>query len=355
MKKAKEPIRLRQKKLKNGGFSLYLDIYFNGIRQYEFLRLYLIPERTRQDKDMNAQTLQLAQAIKAQRIVELNNGSHGFSKAKNKVLFFDYLQREASKHASNGWNALQRHCKVYERNKGILITSIDPIWVAGFKAYLDTGGLSQNSKKEYFAKLKQVFRTAYNEGIIADNPARGIVGFRAEDSKRTYLTLDELKQLTATPTKHEGVKRMFLFSCLTGLRYSDIDKLAWDDVQSEDGFTRLVFRQKKTKGQEYLDISEQATGIMGEPKKGESQVFRHIPHTTLTRQLKEWVKDAGIKKTITFHCARHTFAVMMLELGADIYTLSKLLGHRDLSTTQIYAKVVDEKKRKAVELIPNLF
>ncbi|MEF2792845.1 MAG: site-specific integrase, partial [Alistipes dispar] len=113
---------------------------------------------------------------------------------------------------------------------------------------------------------------------------------------------------------------------------------------------------KKTSGQEYLDIPPQAAELMGERGKDAEHIFPDIHSPSCTNEtIKRWVLRAGIHKDITFHCGRHTFAVMMLDLGTDIYTVSKLLGHRELSTTQIYAKVLDKNKQAAVAKIPDIF
>jgi site-specific recombinase XerD len=133
--------------------------------------------------------------------------------------------------------------------------------------------------------------------------------------------------------------------------------LCWGDVQQQGDFTRIIFRQKKTKGQEYLDVNAQAVAMMGQRRGDDERVFREFPQNNniVSDTIKRWVLRAGIRKNITFHCARHTFAVMMLDIGTDIYTVSKLLGHRELATTQIYARVLDKNKQKAVQNIPSIF
>ena len=133
--------------------------------------------------------------------------------------------------------------------------------------------------------------------------------------------------------------------------------MCWGDVQQQGDFTRIIFRQKKTKGQEYLDVNEQAVAMMGQRRGDDEKVFREFPQNNniVSDTIKRWVLRAGIRKNITFHCARHTFAVMMLDIGTDIYTVSKLLGHRELATTQIYARVLDKNKQKAVQNIPSIF
>ena len=161
--------------------------------------------------------------------------------------------------------------------------------------------------------------------------------------------------MAATPCRYPILKRTFLFSCLTGLRKSDIQKLTWSEVQKFGDYTRIVFKQKKTGGQEYLDISPQAEKYLGERGNPEDPVFTGFTYGAWTSlELQRWSMAANINKNLTFHCGRHTFAVLMLDLGADIYTVSKLLGHKELATTQIYAKVLDKNKQNAVSLIPDI-
>lgn len=121
-------------------------------------------------------------------------------------------------------------------------------------------------------------------------------------------------------------------------------------------FTRIIFKQKKTGGQEYLDIPPQAAELQGKRVGGDGdRVFGWLPVVSVANDmLRRWATASGEKKDISFHCGRHTFAVMMLDLGTDIYTVSKLLGHRELSTTQIYAKVLDKNKQAAVARIPDV-
>jgi integrase len=132
--------------------------------------------------------------------------------------------------------------------------------------------------------------------------------------------------------------------------------MLWGEIQEFGGHTRITFKQKKTGGQEYLDINSQAVIYLGEPRKSTDRVFAGFRYNSqVLIELKRWCLLAGItKKDVTFHTGRHTFAVMMLDLGADIYTVSKLLGHKELSTTQIYPKVLDKKKQEAVNLIPDI-
>lgn len=375
----KEPIRIRQKELANGNISLYLDIYIGGKRKYEFLKLYLIPEKTREDKEKNRQTMQLANSIKSKRIVEYQNGEFGFKSAyKPDTLFFDYYKAMCEKRHGNpesrgnwgNWYSCLHHLMKYEKNERITFEDITPEWVQGFRDYLDNEAvawshdyrkrikdkpLARNSKLSYFNKLRACLNQAFEDRIIPINPCRGVERFRPEEGTRMYLTIDEVRLLAQTDCEYPRIKDAFLFSCMTGLRRSDILRLTWGDIHKQGDFTRIIFRQKKTEGQEYLDITPQAAQLMGEPKGIKDHIFEDIHSPSCTNKaVQEWVLNAGIHKKISFHCARHTFATMMLDLGTDIYTVSKLLGHRDLSTTQIYVKVLDKNKQKAVSNIPDI-
>lgn len=378
-KKTKEPVQLRRKALLNGNTSLYLDIYWNSKRSYEFLHLYLVPEKTKADKEKNRETLQLANSIKAKRIVEIQNGEYGFkSRFKEETLFFEYYdkltearKRTDSKGNYSNWVSCRSHLLKYAKRDNITFSDITPKWVQGFRDYLEKDAeaygndrcrskrhpLSQNSKQSYFCKLRACLRQAYEDGIIRQIPMRGVEGFSVEESTREYLTIDEVRAMSATECDYPEIKRAFLFACLTGLRRSDIEKLTWGEVTMLGKRTRLIFKQKKTGGLEYLDITPQAAALIGErgKKKASDKVFGNLLYPSDTNtQLRAWALRAGIDKHISFHCGRHTFAVMMLTLGTDIYTVSKLLGHRELKTTQIYAKIVDAKKQEAIDNIPDI-
>lgn len=383
MVNSKEPIKLRKRKMSSGNTSLYLDIYREGKREYEYLHLYLIPETNRKAKETNRQTLQLAEAIKSKRIVEFQNGIYGFSSPyKSETNFLAYYNQmcEQRLHTKgslgnwgNWWGALQ-HIKKY-CSPETTFADITPEWVQGFKDYLsnttrlrghkakDKNGkvkviklpLSQNTKASYFNKLRACINKAFDDGIIQVNPIRGIERFKEDETERVYLTLEEVRAMAMTECKDPILKRAFLFSCLTGLRKSDIEKMRWAEVQKQGDFTRVIFKQKKTKGQEYLDISPQAVEYLGERRSNIDLVFDGFKYgADLLKNLRDWSQRAGITKYITFHSGRHTFAVLMLDLGADIYTVQKLLGHKELHTTQIYANIMDKKKQAAVSLIPSV-
>jgi integrase len=375
----KESVTLREKKLANGNISLYLDIYRDGKRSYEFLKLYITKATTPLEREVNRQTRATAQAIKAKRQIELQNNEYGFnSQFKLDTPFLEYYRKMCDDRAKNqesrgnyqNWFSCLKHLERY-CSEDTTFRDITPEWIEGFKSFLNTTGkdlhkskygngypskpLAQNSKVSYFNKLRACINKAFDDRIIPINPLRGIEGFKTEETGRVYLTFDEVKKLANTPCKKPVLKRAFLFSCLTGLRKSDIERLRWRDVENFGDYTRINFKQKKTGGREYLDISDQAVPFMGERGNDKDLVFSGFKYSAyLLVELSKWCIRAGIKKDVTFHTGRHTFAVLMITEGVDLYTVSKLLGHKEISTTQIYAKVVDKVKQEAVNRIPSL-
>ena len=382
-------MRIRFKQLSNGNQSIYLDYYtgdvirkenyVGGKRKYEFLKLYLIPERTREDKAKNEATLALAKAIQSKRIVEVQNDAHGFQNTnKSRVNLLDYLENIGKQSAEQGSRNYARTVlntvralKLF-RGDYIAFRDVDKEFLSEFTDFLrqmpkaskygvlKTGGrLSNNSVVSYYGTLRTAINRAYKEGIITVNPTKEFdfaSKVRQEPSRREYLTIDELKTLINTECRHEIVKRAFLFSCLCGLRVSDIRKLRWCDLQRSGGRVRIEITMQKTKEPLYLPISDEALKWL--PERGEANgsdfIFPLTHEGTVNDTLQHWAKVAGITKHISFHVSRHTHATMMLTLGADLYTVSKLLGHKNIATTQIYAKIVDKKKEEAIGLIPNL-
>ena len=174
------------------------------------------------------------------------------------------------------------------------------------------------------------------------------------ESKREFLTIDEVKTLIDTPCRREDVKGAFLFSCYCGLRISDVLALKWKNVDCVAEQWRINIIMQKTRQPLYLPLSMNARKWMPERNEAgdDDPVFPTLPcEDTCNVQLKPWVRAAGITKHVTYHCARHTFATMLLTLGADLYTVCKLLGHSDVKTTQIYAKIINKKKEDAIGLI----
>lgn len=358
-------VTLRQRE-KNGKTVLYLDYYAKGKRKIENLGLSLTPKtRTPEEREVNKKTLQLAESIRAKRQIELQNGTFGFADLEkgqsNFIKYFEVLteQRMDSEGNYGNWRSTLKHLRKFPRSN-VNINQIDRQWLEDFKRYLvkdarsvDDKGLSQNSCVSYFNKVRAALKQAAKDGMIANNPAENVDGIKEAETKREFLTLEELQKAAQAYCENEILKRAFLFSALTGLRYSDVERLSWADVEhsKESGYF-IRFQQKKTKGQETMPISPDAFSLLGERRDNKEQVFSGLTYSDHNNELiARWMARTGVEKHITFHCARHTFATLQLTLGTDIYTVSKLLGHKDLKTTQIYAKVIDLKKQEAAARI----
>lgn len=282
---------------------------------------------------------------------------------QNFIEYFDKVT--AKRHVNNSKSILinwQRAVEFLKQFAGdtLLFSQINNRVAEEYKRFLLTaplggnkkGTISQNTASTYFSIFKAALKQAFIDGYLTVDLSAKIKGIQDQESRREYLSVDELNTLAATPCERDVLKRAALFSALTGLRHCDIQKLRWKEINIDGNQARLHFTQQKTKGVEYTPISEQALQLCGEPEKPEKFVFEDLPDPSwISHPLKKWVVAAGIKKKITFHCFRHTYATLQLSSGTDIYTVSKMLGHTNVKTTQIYAKVVDEKKDKAAQAI----
>ena len=371
-------ITLRERLLPSGKINLSIEYYKgtiqqpNGkrktVRDYENLKLFLHSEpKNAGERKENKETMALAKQILAIREAEFYQGRFELKNTtKGKRTFLDYFHEKTEEKIDSpknygNWTATMIHLKRCI-SPNTIFDDIDEKFIKRVRTYFDKEArtksnlpLSLNSKYSYFNKFKACLRAAFDEGYLAINYASKAKSFEQAESQREYLTFSELQELANTECKYEVLKRAFLFSCLTGLRWSDINTMTWSEVRDEDNTSRVNFRQEKTDGVEYLYISKQARELLGERKGNMDRVFIGLKYSAVyNNAIVLWCNKAGISKHITFHSARHTNAVLLLENGADIYTVSKRLGHREIRTTAIYAKIVDEKMKEASNLIPEL-
>jgi integrase len=287
-------------------------------------------------------------------------------KERSQQDFIEYFNATARKrHAQSSESIRVNWKRAYELIKLFVgdtlpFSKIDNRFAEDFKLYLlsapcggNKGGtISRNTAVTYFSIFKAALKQAFVDGYLTTDLSAKIKGIPEQESRREYLTVEELNTLAGTPCEREVLKRAALFSALTGLRHCDIQKLKWEEISMNGDQAQLHFTQQKTKGVEYMPISQQALELCGEPREPEQLVFEDLPDPAwISKPLKRWIEAAGITKRITFHCFRHTYATLQLSNGTDIYTVSKMLGHTNVKTTQIYAKVVDEKKSKAAQAI----
>lgn len=368
--KVKEPIRLRMKDLADGSKSLYLDVYHDGKRTYEYLKMYIIPETDNNARRQNQVTMNAANAIKSKRIIELTNGEAGIEN-REKVFLLDWMntyKENQDKRGKKDGNQIKVAIRILEDYAGERVTmdQINKAFCQGYIDYLLTEyrpngkRVSNYTTHNYYRVLNGALNAAVRAEIIKVNPFNNIEKsdkIRKPESKRSYMAIEEVRALIATPMKNEEVKRAYLFSCFCGLRVSDVLGLKWKDVFTDRGQYRLAVVMQKGKSPIYLPLSPEALKWMPErgDKTAEDHVFDLPSASQMNMLLKPWAKAAGISKRFTFHTSRHTFATMMLTLGADLYTTSKLLGHADVKMTQVYAKIINQKKDDAVNLVNGLF
>lgn len=376
--KEKEPIALRAKDLKGGRKSLYLDYYQAGDKnhahKYEFLKLYLLPETTKEIREQNKETVKAAKAIQAQRLIEYANGKANIKTAKkNKYALVDYMRYFAERKKEYGQSnrraeTVEKVIKYVEAyDGGVMLSDVDKDYCKGFIKYLSTAKslrstknpkiISKQTASVYYAVLVAVLNQAVREDLIESNPTTKV---SAEERKtiaptgnaRTYLSLDELQKLIDTKCGNEELKNAFLFACYTGLRYSDITTLQWDDIKTENGQMFICKQMIKTKQNLIVPIGKSAKQYL--PKKKGKYIFDLPTLISMNTELKRWAKRAKVDKNVHFHVSRHTFATSLLTKGADLYSVSKLLGHTNINTTQVYAEIVNKKRVEAINLLDNL-
>jgi integrase len=372
-------VSLRQKKISKGRASLYLDFYPQIIHpstgkptRREFLGIYILEKPSNNnDKLKNSQTLLIAEQIRHRRENELNK-PEVYGEFEKEILRIksigeeDYVKyfykKTQKKKGSNysSWISTYNYLNAFT-NGFLKFSEINESFLNDFKDYLQTTNnlrhnnkpLTQNSSSSYFNKIKSSLRDAFRDGKLKTDINRLVKSIPSKDGNRTYLTNEELIKLNNTYFEDDVLKRASIFSALTGLRYSDIQKLVWFEIFYEDnaGY-KIKYTSKKTKEDDYLPISNDAFNLLGERKNPKDKVFPGLIYSAhKNKQIKSWVKSAGIDKDITFHCFRHTFATLLLSKGISIYVISKLLLHKNIKTTAVYAKVIDKDKMDAVNKI----
>ena len=339
-------------------------------RRNEPLNLYLhTTPSTKFEKQHNKETLQLVEQIKSKRIAEAASGQHGFTSTNtistNFYSFFNQIMETKKTNESSKnydlWLACLIHVKRYHPDESLTFEQVTVEWTEGLRRYFDSQAktksgnlISSGTASTYFNKVRAVINEAFTKEIISKNPLKQVKGITVIPSERVYLGLDELRVLVKTDCRYDILKNAFLFSCLTGLRWSDINKLDWSEISEFNGNMRITFNQKKTSNLQYLELSPQAYSLLnGFEQKG--RVFQSLKYSAyMNVELLRWAMAAGITKHVTFHTGRHTFAVSLITQGVDIYTVSKLMGHSEVKTTQVYADIIDSVRKDAMYKIPDI-
>lgn len=339
-------VSLRKKLLTTGEWALFLAINRPGEkREYRFIGLRLNGKKG-DDREALTQARAVLAAMEAELRAERFGGSTVIRSKVDVLAYFDHV-RSKRRDVGGVWASARNMLVRYQKGP-LPLNRITSKWVEGFRDFLLAECVGQNTAGQYLSKLTAMLNQAVREDLLPSSPARKVARIRRLDPDRRFLTLEELQALASTPCQMPDLGRAFLFCCYVGLRYSDVLRLTWSQIR--DG--NLYVRMKKTKDLITVPIAAPALAYLPERGKETEAVFQ-IPLQTgiVSRFLKRWAAAAGVAP-FTFHTSRHTFATQLLTHGVDIYTVSKLLGHTDLASTQIYARVVDEKKRAAVDMLP---
>lgn len=341
------------------------------IRKRDALNMYVYASpKTTAETQHNKKTMVLAEQIRADQIASVAKDRYHFEQQDlAEQNFFDLMDQMIKERLKSGatsnadnWLCAKKQLVKFLGVNHITFERLNDAHLAAFRQYLLTDArtkshkpLSRNTMCCYFNKIRAVLNEAEKRGIIKRNPTRTVPSIQPETNKREYLIDEELKRLTDAECRYEVLKRAFLFSCITGLRWCDVQKTTWSEIAKTDQGYRIIFKQKKTKSQQYLDLPSDALQFMGEYTKPNERIFKGLKYSSESNvALLQWMLRAGIPKHITFHCARHTFAVRMLTHGVDIYTVSKLLGHSELKTTQIYTDIIESKRTEAMHSLPSI-
>ena len=368
-------VTLRSRKIKNGTMlSFYLD-YYPGYRdeetmkvqRHESLGIYIYAKpKNQREREYNERMTEKAEAIRCQRFESIVNERFDFfDKTKLKGDFLDFIRRKAAKRDDNRYEQVLNHLSRFCNGK-CTFGEITVEFCNRFREYLltTTSGkstkhskpLHQNTAALYWSSFRGLIHQAYKEHKIQDNPNGYLEKIETLPTEKESLSVQEVYALASTDCDEPMLKIAFLFACLTGLRKSDVKKLTWKKLQPYgNGDMYIKVRMQKT-GQIINNlVSNEALNLIGYYDSSEHNpdalVFPDFKDSWTQEPLQRWLTKAGITKHITFHCTRHTFGTLQVEAGTGIYVVQHMLGHKNVSTTQIYAAMGDSQKRASVDRI----
>lgn len=378
-------IEIRTRELKNGNRTIYLDYYDKGKRWYEYPKLYLVPDSAPYAKEQNKNAMDKAVAIRAKRLLGETPEEDGSPlKEADKILVSAWMDEYAkAMHANAGLSpAYLKHFDTlirmvndylaYIKSPRLTMDCIDREFYRGFLHYMtdvyechthdgNTRKLAKSTMHLFQLKMNTMLNQAARDGVIKCNPYHLLSRderIKKPTDQRDFLTREELHRLMEVETRSTTTKMAFLFSCFTGLRYSDLKQLKWGNIeQSQSGMVIRIEAMKKTEKPVTVPLGTNAMAWM--PERGDKTLDDYVFDIGTCGGcdvvLKKMAKRAGINKRVSFHTGRHSFATLTLAATNDIATVSRLLGHTSVATTQIYAEVLMEDKIAAVNKLNGIF
>ena len=355
-------VTLRTRPLKNGMLSYYLD-YYPGYRDQETMKtirheglniyIYANPKNER-ERNFNATMSEKAEAIRCRRFESIVNDRYDFfDRHKLKADFLEYYRKQLRKHDQK-WEFVYHHFYNFVHGK-CTFEEIDIDLCNKFREYLLNAKqlrrddrISKNSASGYWSTFRGLLKILYRNRLIKTNINDFLDKIEIEDTPKDYLSVEELYKLAETPCKKPILKTAALFSCLTSLRISDILSLQWHEIVDFAAGGKCVHTiTQKTKTEDIIPVSDEALQLIGYSPEKTGLVFKGLKRSWTQHPMKEWIREAGITKNITFHSYRRTYATLQGAAGTDIRTIQSNMAHRSITTTQRYMKVVDSNKREA--------
>lgn len=350
-------VTLRKRKNANGTTSLRLDIYKDGKHVIETLKhLQLAKASNLADRESNKEKIRQAEAIALQRATLLQANNYNLNidlgrKTEVVIWFQSYVDTYTKKDKRTLQAVVKQFSEFLKviKKTGLTFGDMDTILIEDFIDFLEERHTGEGAKS-YYGRFKKMVKHAYRRKIILTNVLDTVERTaKGKAKKRDILTLEELSVLASTPTQNKEVRKAFLFTCCTGLRWCDVKSLKWENIRIEG--KRLNIRQSKTEEELSIHLNETALTILGRQENPTSFVFKLPSANGCNKTLKSWVKRAGIPKTITWHNGRHSFGTNLIYNEVDALTASKLLGHTSLRHTQRYIDAAEEMKETATNKI----
>ena len=355
---------IREKILSDGKASLILDYAVNGQRRKQTLKIYVDPKdhKSRNPFLRNAydEAYKRAELLRLETEKRLINQEHDLPAAYDKkVSFYDYLEKMAANRHHN-WTSTCNHVRAYTRGGQLSFGNVTEDWISGFQAYLQ-GRVQNISVRKYVGIVSVCLNHAVKQKMVPFNPGKNVPKVRVKESDPRYLTKEQVQQLLV---QRDGIPtwlvRPFLFSCYTGLRLSDVESLTWAELKATGKNAEsveqlaVVKTQLKTGEIVRVPLSPMALTIVESIKssresspRAEEQVFVMKGRSSIKRYIRKWRKQAGFH--FTYHSSRHTFGTGLQSAGVDINTTSKLMGHKTLTMTLKYAKIIDSARNEAID------
>ena len=293
-----------------------------------------------------------------------NKTTFNKSLKKNKVLIEDIILQRCQKNrirTQRGDMALLHHLKSFYDNN-IYINTINTKFCIEFTSYLiNIVKIKVNSAKTYLQKLHAILEDALYLDYIEANPMPPLNKLLPQyiAKEKEYLTVEEILKLQKATCQHEISKLAFLFACYTGLRLSDVETLKWDNIRKQGNYQMIIKIQIKTNNEVRIPLSIHAIEILEYIKTrkyyDKNIIFNMYSRSTTYKDLNELARNAKIEKHITFHVSRISFVTLSVSAGISIFVISKLCGHTNIKTTQIYTRMTDMTYMNAIKSLDNLF